>query len=196
MLAYTIGSIVLDKLTYVWVTELGQKFKPSLTTQNTKYEGGIQLFNINFRHVRIEAFPNDGYVPVAPIFGPLLLSKDTVAVELHDIYRALQFLQTSESESCLSTIKITGDTISIDQIVFCGNAQKSLKKRIENNQLAIIIGEVTMNSDNFHMEWSKAQYFPSEDLVLNLKELFPVDQELEEALAVEPHHDGFRCVCM
>jgi hypothetical protein len=134
---------IFEKLTYVWVTEKGEKFRPSPATKNIRYEGLIlSLSGLEFESARFEAFPSEECLTHGPILETLKLSEITGTVELHDLYASRLVFGIPEQGSNLKKIEITGDTTFIKQLSFCGAGLKSLEDRIKNGLLIITKGKM------------------------------------------------------
>jgi hypothetical protein len=193
----------LEKLTYVWVMENGEKFKPSpLITGNPKYEGVTQLVGMRFRSVRIEALPTDQCIPngsaavptsngvlnESSIFGVLELSEDTETVELHDIEAPILRFHTPAQNPLLSRILVTGTT-NTTQIRFYGVENLvSLRTHFRLNKVTIIKGEMDQPATAVDLNESET----GEDtgaVVLVFPECSPVNEKPKAGgYAVKSHH--------
>ena len=152
-------SNTLDKLNYVWVTEQGRKFEPTIANNNVKYEGMIlKISFLKFKSARFEALPPWSYFTYDPSIESLRLSKVTENVELHDIYADKVVFFMPQEGSSLSNMKVTGDTASIEELVFTGmgnTGRESIENRIRNKKqgLKITIEEKTVMLNSSYMKW-------------------------------------------
>jgi hypothetical protein len=190
-LAEAFSSKVLEKLTYVWVTEMGEKFKSSRATNDTKYERVAQLSNMKFRSIRIEAFPHFGSrMDDSDVFGFLKLSKDTEEVELHDFHIPHLPFVISKEGSNLQKIEITGNTTFIKQVTFCGEGQTLIEARIYLKKLTLTKGGTSKVLEKSDMNWydDKDQRSAGE-MCLILEDIFPVNETSGSAEMPPDSHD-------
>jgi hypothetical protein len=172
-LAEVFSSKVLEKLTYVWVTEMGEKYKSSPATKNLRYGGKVQLPNMKFRSIRIEAFPILECRLDLLTLGWPVLSETTEKVELHDIYATDRTLCIPPQGSPLSRIEITGDLTLLSKLLFLGKGRKHLEDRIEKGQLTMAIEGAAKTLQKSDIVWPKNTSTFAGTMLLELGRFFP-----------------------
>ena len=184
----------LETLTYVWMTEHGKKFEPSLVAADTKYGMFPKLSIKSFQSIKLEALPSEQYLPSWVRLRSLYLSETTTTIELCGIYAISFAFGVSEHKSSLSSINIPENTTitTLPRITFHGKGLELFEKQIKD-RLNITHARETKKPNESHIDWRDVPY-DEPDLVLDLLKLFSAYEKPEAP--IEPRikrQSKFKC---
>jgi hypothetical protein len=165
---------VLEKLTYVWVTDNGQKFKPSLVPTGTKYGRFPQFPGLNFKSVRLEASPS-GTCLAEGVVGSrsLILSNVAKNVELCDIYTSHFAFEILEGSYELENMSITGNSVGtvFPRISFHGDSLDDFETHIKK-KLDVTNGKSTVRIKESHINVPETKRGEQTQIYIDLSQFF------------------------
>ena len=158
----------LEKLTYVWVSNIGSKLERLTPYLNiSKYDEVPRFLNKSFHSLRLEAFPYEGYIPTEHKVKAIRLSKDTKTIELCNINCFVLYfdIPLQQESSCLSSIIITITEITpLGMIAFYGDGMQQVKNRIEEGKF-IMTWKVIEIQKTIQVQEPEHAYYTEEKII-------------------------------
>jgi hypothetical protein len=162
----------LERLTYVWVSSVGTRLGRLTPYLNVSagYDEIPRFLNKNFRCLRLEAFPYEGYIPAEQhSMETIRLSKDIETIELCDINCFVVYFfipQHQESSRLSSIIIITKEATPLGEIAFYGDGAQQIEEQIKEGLLTMT-WKVIETQETIITQEPERVYFTVEDKIVN-----------------------------